>query len=60
MMAVYGYTRVSSAEQIAGTSLSEQARKVEGAAQVCGLTLDRIFEEPGLRLALARTASRRP
>jgi DNA invertase Pin-like site-specific DNA recombinase len=48
MMAVYGYTRVSSAEQIAGTSLAEQARKVEGAAQVCGLKLDRIFEEPGV------------
>ncbi|MBP2294708.1 recombinase family protein [Azospirillum rugosum] len=48
-MAVYGYARVSTAEQAADdkSSLETQRRKIEAIA-VCGdRTVDRMFEEPG-------------
>jgi DNA invertase Pin-like site-specific DNA recombinase len=40
---IYGYTRVSTAEQANGTSLSEQDMKVRGVAMVHGTTPDKIF-----------------
>lgn len=47
-MAVYGYVRVSTDEQIDGTSLEEQARVIRGVALMKGIELARIFEEPGV------------
>ena len=44
-MTTYGYTRVSSADQADGSSLAEQARRVEGVAAVRGEQLSRIFED---------------
>lgn len=45
---VYGYTRVSTAEQVTGTSLEEQARKVTGIAQAAGLPTPTIFRDAGV------------
>jgi DNA invertase Pin-like site-specific DNA recombinase len=50
IMAAYGYIRVSSAEQAGDdrTSLETQRRKVAAVAELCGLDLARIIEEPGV------------
>jgi putative DNA-invertase from lambdoid prophage Rac len=48
-MAVYGYVRVSTAQQAdEGESLDVQRRKIEGYALMLGLTLDRVFVERGV------------
>jgi DNA invertase Pin-like site-specific DNA recombinase len=47
-MPVYGYTRVSTAEQTDGTSLAEQARRIQGVALMKDLESARVFEEPGV------------
>src|SRR3954447_5449490 len=49
-MTVYGYTRVSTAEQAADdrTSLETQRRKIAAAAELSGLTLDTLIEETGV------------
>ena len=49
-MTVYGYTRVSTAEQAADdrTSLETQRRKIAAAAELSGLALDALIEEPGV------------
>lgn len=47
-MAVYGYTRVSTAEQINGQSLDGQARAVEAMAMARNATLDQLFTDPGV------------
>ena len=49
-MAVYGYTRVSTTEQAADdrSSLDTQRRKITAAAELAGLTLDELIEEPGV------------
>jgi DNA invertase Pin-like site-specific DNA recombinase len=49
-MAVYGYTRVSTTEQAADdrSSLDTQRRKIVAAAELAGLTLDELIEEPGV------------
>ena len=49
-MTVYGYTRVSTAEQAADdrTSLETQRRKIAAAVELSGLTLDTLIEEPGV------------
>lgn len=47
-MAVYGYTRVSTAEQTQGSSLAEQVRRIQGVALMRGVPLDRLFVESGV------------
>ena len=47
-MPVYGYSRVSSAEQAKGTSLEDQARVIQGVALVRNESLARVFQEPGV------------
>lgn len=49
-MAAYGYVRVSSAEQAGDdrTSLETQRRKVAAVAELSGLDLARVIEEPGV------------
>lgn len=49
-MGVYGYTRVSTAEQAADdrTSLETQRRKIAAAAELAGLALDGVVDEPGV------------
>lgn len=48
-MAVYGYIRVSGQEQVAGTSLGEQRRTIEGAAMIRSEhPVDAIFEDAGV------------
>jgi DNA invertase Pin-like site-specific DNA recombinase len=47
-MAVYGYTRVSTEDQVENTSLEDQARQIKGIALTHGLTLDYIYEEKGV------------
>jgi DNA invertase Pin-like site-specific DNA recombinase len=49
-MAVYGYTRVSTAEQAADdrTSLATQRRKIAAAAELSGLAIDELVEEAGV------------
>lgn len=47
-MSTYGYIRVSTAEQVKGTSLDEQKRKIAGVALMRGDVVTRIFEEPGI------------
>lgn len=44
-MAVYGYTRVSTAQQVDGTSLSEQRRRIQAIADFHGWTVDDYFED---------------
>ena len=50
VMAAYGYVRVSSAEQAGDdrTSLETQRRKVAAVAELSGLDLARVIEEPGV------------
>jgi putative DNA-invertase from lambdoid prophage Rac len=50
---LYGYTRVSTAEQTEGGSLGEQRRRIEGAAMVLGLEVERFFEDGGVSGAKA-------
>lgn len=52
-MATYGYVRVSTVEQVTGTSLEEQRRNIQGVAMMKGLELARIFKEPGISGSLA-------
>lgn len=49
-MAIYGYIRVSTAEQASDdrSSLEAQRRKIEAIAQLADKSLDRVFEEPGV------------
>ncbi|CAB4139242.1 PinR Site-specific recombinases, DNA invertase Pin homologs [uncultured Caudovirales phage] len=47
-MAVYGYTRVSTEDQVEGTSLDDQARRVIGAAMSHGLELTHTYREEGV------------
>jgi site-specific DNA recombinase len=49
-MSVYGYTRVSTAEQAADdrSSLDTQRRKISAAAEMACLTVDEFVEEPGV------------
>ncbi len=41
---LYGYARVSTTEQVDGTSLGDQRRKVEGVAMIRGESVEEIFE----------------
>lgn len=45
---IYGYIRVSTPEQVLGTSLGDQRREVEGNAQIENLTIDRVIEDKGV------------
>ena len=48
-MGVYGYVRVSTAQQVnKGNSLEEQERKIHGQAAVLGKKVDQIFAEKGV------------
>lgn len=47
-MATYGYTRVSTEDQINNTSLDDQARQIEGIAMSHGLDLAHIYREEGV------------
>jgi DNA invertase Pin-like site-specific DNA recombinase len=47
-MAILGYQRVSTAEQVQGTSLDEQSRKIKGAAMMRGADVEAIFSDPGV------------
>jgi DNA invertase Pin-like site-specific DNA recombinase len=47
-MAVYGYIRVSTEEQVNGTSLDEQRRQITGIAMTAGHELDDIVSDPGV------------
>jgi len=47
-MAVYGYIRVSTEEQVNGTSLDEHRRQITGLAMTAGLELDDIIADPGI------------
>ena len=47
-MAVYGITRVSTADQVDGTSLDSQARKINAMAGIAGHTLTEIFVDAGV------------
>ena len=47
-MPTYGYVRVSTVEQSAGTSLEEQSRKIRGVALMKGLELAEVYQEPGV------------
>jgi DNA invertase Pin-like site-specific DNA recombinase len=45
---VYGYVRVSTAEQSNGSSLDEQARRIHGVALTRGEDITRVFADPGV------------
>lgn len=47
-MAVYGYTRVSTEDQVQNTSLDDQTRQIEGIAMTHGLDLTHIYREEGV------------
>jgi len=49
-MAVYGYIRVSTAEQAGDdrSNLDTQRRKIAAAAELSGLAVDEFIEEPGV------------
>jgi len=47
-MAVYGYTRVSTEDQVENTSLEDQARQIKGIAITHDLELEHIYEERGV------------
>lgn len=47
-MAVYGYARVSTQDQINGTSLDEQARRIRGVAQALGLSDPEVIVDAGV------------
>ena len=52
-MAVYGYSRVSSVEQVDGGSLEEQARKIGGVALLRGVVVGRMFTDAGVSGSVA-------
>lgn len=52
-MAVYIYTRVSTTDQIDGTSLDEQARKAQGAAMMGGAEVTATFTDAGISGSIA-------
>lgn len=45
---LYGYTRVSTVEQVNGTSLEEQARKIHGVAMMRGDEVTAVFSDKGV------------
>jgi DNA invertase Pin-like site-specific DNA recombinase len=47
-MTTYGYIRVSTTEQVDGTSLEEQRRQIAGNALTAGLSIDRWLEDGGV------------
>jgi len=47
-MTVYGYVRVSTAEQVDNTSMQEQRRQIKGSAMSHGLAIDRFIEDGGV------------
>lgn len=47
-MTVYGYARVSTAEQTNGTSLEDQARRIQGVALTRGEEIARVFSDAGV------------
>ena len=47
-MAIYGYTRVSTALQVDGTSLGDQRRRIQAIAAFHGWTLEEMFEDRGV------------
>jgi DNA invertase Pin-like site-specific DNA recombinase len=47
-MAVYGYTRVSTEEQVDGISLAEQRRQIAGHAMSAGLAVTEMLEDAGV------------
>lgn len=47
-MAIYGYTRVSTEDQVENTSLEDQARQINGIALTHNLPIDHIYEERGV------------
>ena len=47
-MAVYGYARVSTQEQIDNTSLAEQIRKIQGLALIRGEDVGEVFTDEGV------------
>jgi putative DNA-invertase from lambdoid prophage Rac len=47
-MAVYGYTRVSTALQVDGTSLGDQRRRIVAIADFHGWTIEEMFEDRGV------------
>jgi DNA invertase Pin-like site-specific DNA recombinase len=47
-MATYGYARVSTAEQVDGTSLAEQERKIRGLAMMRGEEIAEVFVDGGV------------
>lgn len=47
-MGIYGYSRVSSAEQAEGTSLPDQAMRIRGAAMLMGSELIELFTDAGV------------
>lgn len=47
-MATYGYIRVSTVEQIDGSSLAEQTRRIEGLAMMEGHELAQVFSDGGV------------
>lgn len=47
-MGVYGYVRVSTADQATGTSLDEQERRIRGVAMMRGVEVTHVFREPGI------------
>jgi DNA invertase Pin-like site-specific DNA recombinase len=47
-MAVYGYARVSTQEQVDNTSLAEQIRKIQGLALIRGEDVGEVFTDEGV------------
>ena len=47
-MAVYGYARVSTQEQVAGTSIDDQVARIRSSAQIAGLGEPEIFSDLGV------------
>jgi DNA invertase Pin-like site-specific DNA recombinase len=45
---LFGYTRVSTAEQVNGGSLEEQRRRIEGVALIRGARIERTFTDEGV------------
>lgn len=45
---MYGYTRVSTANQVEGASLAAQASIIDGLAQMRGRRIERMFEDPAV------------
>ena len=45
---LYGYTRVSTLEQVNGTSLEEQTRKIQGVAMMRGEAVSEVFTDKGV------------